>query len=77
MARFLSLCDTYDEGAAVGFDDIVRNHGEFADLHDPLDLPIIGLLNKAGVQNTRVMKNAAGWDMTFATNHLAPKDNRR
>ena len=37
-----------------------------------LDLPIVGLLNNAGVQNPRLMKNAAGWDMTFATNHLGP-----
>jgi NAD(P)-dependent dehydrogenase (short-subunit alcohol dehydrogenase family) len=37
-----------------------------------LDLPIAGLLNNAGVQNPRVMKNAVGWDMTFATNHLGP-----
>ncbi len=36
------------------------------------DLPIVGLLNNAGVQNPRVTKNAAGWDMTFATNHLGP-----
>jgi short-subunit dehydrogenase len=26
-----------------------------------LDLPIVGLLNNAGVQNPSVMKNAAGW----------------
>jgi hypothetical protein len=37
-----------------------------------LDLPIVGLLNNAGVQNPRVMKKAAGWDMTLATNHLGP-----
>jgi NAD(P)-dependent dehydrogenase (short-subunit alcohol dehydrogenase family) len=37
-----------------------------------LHLPIAGLLNNAGVQNPRVKKNAAGWDMTFATNHLGP-----
>ncbi len=37
-----------------------------------LDLPIVGLLNNAGVQNPRETKNAAGWDMTFATNHLGP-----
>ncbi|MEI9994194.1 MAG: SDR family NAD(P)-dependent oxidoreductase [Rhizomicrobium sp.] len=37
-----------------------------------LDLPIVGLLNNAGVQNPPVMKTAAGWDMTFATNHLGP-----
>jgi len=37
-----------------------------------LDLPIAGLLNNAGIQNPSVMKNAAGWDMTFVTNHLGP-----
>lgn len=37
-----------------------------------LDLPLAGLLNNAGVQNPRVMKNAAGWDTTFATNHVGP-----
>jgi len=37
-----------------------------------LDLPIVGLLNNAGVQNPPVLKTAAGWDMTFATNHLGP-----
>lgn len=37
-----------------------------------LDLPIVGLLNNAGVQNPRVAKTAAGWDTTFATNHLGP-----
>ncbi|MEI9991619.1 MAG: SDR family NAD(P)-dependent oxidoreductase [Rhizomicrobium sp.] len=37
-----------------------------------LDLRIVGLLNNAGVQSPRVAKNAAGWDMTFATNHLGP-----
>jgi NAD(P)-dependent dehydrogenase (short-subunit alcohol dehydrogenase family) len=37
-----------------------------------LDLRIVGLLNNAGVQNPRVTKNVAGWDMTFATDHLGP-----
>jgi NAD(P)-dependent dehydrogenase (short-subunit alcohol dehydrogenase family) len=37
-----------------------------------LQLPIVGLLNNAGVQNPRVAKTAAGLDMTFATNHLGP-----
>jgi NAD(P)-dependent dehydrogenase (short-subunit alcohol dehydrogenase family) len=37
-----------------------------------LDLPIAGLLNNAGVFPMRVTKNAVGWDMTFATNHLGP-----
>ena len=35
-----------------------------------LRLPIAGLLNNAGIQQQRVTKNALGWDMTFATNHL-------
>ena len=37
-----------------------------------LDLPIVGLLNNAGIGQTRETKNARGWDMTFATNHLGP-----
>lgn len=37
-----------------------------------LDLPIAGLLNNAGVMQMRPTKNAQGWDMTFATNHLGP-----
>ncbi|SAL57121.1 short-chain dehydrogenase [Caballeronia udeis] len=37
-----------------------------------LDLPIAGLLNNAGIMSARAMKNAMGWDMTFATNHLGP-----
>ena len=37
-----------------------------------LDLPIAGLLNNAGIAQTRATKNALGWDMTFATNHLGP-----
>ncbi len=37
-----------------------------------LDLPIAGLLNNAGMLQMRATKNALGWDMTFATNHLGP-----
>jgi NAD(P)-dependent dehydrogenase (short-subunit alcohol dehydrogenase family) len=37
-----------------------------------LDLPIAGLLNNAGIMQLRATKNALGWDMTFATNHLGP-----
>jgi NAD(P)-dependent dehydrogenase (short-subunit alcohol dehydrogenase family) len=37
-----------------------------------LGLPVAGLLNNAGVTQTRPTKNALGWDMTFATNHLGP-----
>jgi NAD(P)-dependent dehydrogenase (short-subunit alcohol dehydrogenase family) len=37
-----------------------------------LRLPIVGLLNNAGIMRMRATKNALGWDMTFATNHLGP-----
>ena len=37
-----------------------------------LGLPIIGLLNNAGIMPMRAEKNAQGWDMAFATNHLGP-----
>jgi NAD(P)-dependent dehydrogenase (short-subunit alcohol dehydrogenase family) len=37
-----------------------------------LGLPVAGLLNNAGVMQTRPTTNALGWDMTFATNHLGP-----
>jgi NAD(P)-dependent dehydrogenase (short-subunit alcohol dehydrogenase family) len=37
-----------------------------------LDLPIAGLINNAGIMQMRATKNALGWDMTFATNHLGP-----
>jgi NAD(P)-dependent dehydrogenase (short-subunit alcohol dehydrogenase family) len=37
-----------------------------------LDLPIAGLVNNAGIFQMRPTKNALGWDMTFATNHLGP-----
>jgi NAD(P)-dependent dehydrogenase (short-subunit alcohol dehydrogenase family) len=37
-----------------------------------LRLPIVGLLNSAGIMQQRLTKNALGWDMTFATNHLGP-----
>jgi NAD(P)-dependent dehydrogenase (short-subunit alcohol dehydrogenase family) len=37
-----------------------------------LDLPIAGVLNNAGIMQMRATKNASGWDMTFATNHLGP-----
>ena len=37
-----------------------------------LHLPIVGLLNNAGIYQMRATKNALGWDMTFATNHVGP-----
>jgi NAD(P)-dependent dehydrogenase (short-subunit alcohol dehydrogenase family) len=35
-----------------------------------LRLPIIGLVNNAGILQMRATKSPQGWDMTFATNHL-------
>ena len=35
-----------------------------------LNLPIVGLLNNAGIMPQKATKSAQGWDMTFATNHL-------
>jgi NAD(P)-dependent dehydrogenase (short-subunit alcohol dehydrogenase family) len=37
-----------------------------------LDLPIVGLLNNAGIFPMRSTKNALGWDNAFATNHIGP-----
>jgi NAD(P)-dependent dehydrogenase (short-subunit alcohol dehydrogenase family) len=37
-----------------------------------LNFPITGLLNNAGIFPMQATKNALGWDMTFATNHLGP-----
>jgi NAD(P)-dependent dehydrogenase (short-subunit alcohol dehydrogenase family) len=37
-----------------------------------LRLPIVGLLNNAGIMQMRPTRNALGWDMTFATDHLGP-----
>ena len=37
-----------------------------------LGLPVAGLLNNAGITQTRPTRNALGWDMTFATDHLGP-----
>jgi len=35
-----------------------------------LKLPIIGLLNNAGIMPMKAKKSAQGWDLTFATNHI-------
>jgi NAD(P)-dependent dehydrogenase (short-subunit alcohol dehydrogenase family) len=37
-----------------------------------LRLPLAGLVNNAGIMELRARKNAQGWDMTFATDHLGP-----
>src|SRR5258706_7914 len=35
-----------------------------------LNLPLVGLLNNAGIRQTHPTMSAQGFDMTFATNHL-------
>lgn len=35
-----------------------------------LGFPIAGLLNNAGIMPSKAGKNAQGWDLTYATNHL-------
>ncbi|HXN71060.1 MAG TPA: SDR family NAD(P)-dependent oxidoreductase [Candidatus Acidoferrales bacterium] len=37
-----------------------------------LDLPIVGLLNNAGIFPMSATKNGMGWDNAFATNHVGP-----
>lgn len=37
-----------------------------------LGLPIVGLLNNAGILQMRPTRNALGWDMTFATDYVGP-----
>lgn len=37
-----------------------------------LKLPIAGLLNNAGIRDTHAAKNAIGWDLSYATNHIGP-----
>ena len=37
-----------------------------------LDLPIVGLLNNAGIFPMRAAKNELDWDNAFATNHIGP-----
>jgi NAD(P)-dependent dehydrogenase (short-subunit alcohol dehydrogenase family) len=37
-----------------------------------LKLPLAGLVNNAGIMQMRPTKNARGWDMSYATNHLGP-----
>jgi NAD(P)-dependent dehydrogenase (short-subunit alcohol dehydrogenase family) len=37
-----------------------------------LNFPLTGLVNNAGIMQMRPTKNARGWDMSYATNHLGP-----
>ena len=56
------VCDLSD------LTSVRRAAGEIAALR----LPIAGLLNNAGIMQTRPTRNAMGWDMSFVTNHLGP-----
>ena len=57
------VCDLSDPAS------VARAAAEIIAFH----LPIAGLLNNAGIGGQmRPTKNALGWDMTFATNHLGP-----
>jgi NAD(P)-dependent dehydrogenase (short-subunit alcohol dehydrogenase family) len=56
------VCDLSDPAS------VRRAAAEIISLH----LPIAGLLNNAGIMQTRATKNTLGWDMSFATNHLGP-----
>jgi NAD(P)-dependent dehydrogenase (short-subunit alcohol dehydrogenase family) len=56
------VCDLSDPASAR------RAAAAIAALH----LPLAGLVNNAGVMQLRASKNAQGWDMSFATNHLGP-----
>jgi NAD(P)-dependent dehydrogenase (short-subunit alcohol dehydrogenase family) len=56
------VCDLSDPAS------VLRAAAEIIALH----LPIVGLLNNAGIFPMHARKNALGWDMAFATNHLGP-----
>ncbi len=56
------VCDLSDISSVQrAADEIVR-----------LKLPLAGLVNNAGIMQTRPTKNARDWDMSYATNHLGP-----
>jgi NAD(P)-dependent dehydrogenase (short-subunit alcohol dehydrogenase family) len=56
------VCDLSDPSS------VRRAAAEIIALH----LPIVGLLNNAGIFPMRAAKNALGWDNAFATNHIGP-----
>jgi NAD(P)-dependent dehydrogenase (short-subunit alcohol dehydrogenase family) len=56
------VCDLSDPAS------VRRAAAEIIALH----LPIVALLNNAGIFPMRATKNALGWEMAFATNHLGP-----
>src|SRR5258708_9827754 len=56
------VCDLLDIA------DVRRAAAEIVALH----LPIVGLLNNAGIFPMGARKTALGWDNAFATNHIGP-----
>ncbi|MGH3265126.1 MAG: SDR family NAD(P)-dependent oxidoreductase [Trebonia sp.] len=56
------LCDLADLASVHRAAAVIRQLG----------LPIVGLVNNAGMTEGRPTQNAIGWNMTFATNHLGP-----
>ena len=56
------VCDLSDMAS------VRRAAGNIVELH----LPLAGLVNNAGLHQTRPTKSPQGWDVTFATNHLGP-----
>jgi NAD(P)-dependent dehydrogenase (short-subunit alcohol dehydrogenase family) len=59
---FSVMCDLSDIGSV---------HRAAAEII-ALQLPIVGLLNNAGIMQMRATRNTMGWDMTFASNFLGP-----
>ncbi len=59
------------EPVVCDLSDIVSVRRAAAKIID-LRLPTMGLVNNAGIHQMRPTKNAQGWDLTFATNHLGP-----
>ena len=56
------VCDLSD------LESVRRATSEIVDMK----LPLAGLVNNAGIMQLRPTKNARGWDMSYATNHLGP-----
>lgn len=56
------LCDLSD------ITSVRHAAAKIIDLH----LPIVGLVNNAGIHQALPTKSRQGWDLSFATNHLGP-----
>ena len=50
----------------------IKSVGQAAEEIIALRLPVVGLVNNAGLLEMRATKNAQAWDTTFATDHLGP-----